>query len=633
MDKKVILLLIVFLLFNPALTFLNAQVTIGSDKQAEKGAFLEIKDREITAPDGDDVTTLENSEKGLLFPKVSLKEAKKLTPLYGGTESGGVWSDNSTALEKLRATGMIVYNINPDAVKLDEGLYMWRVDEWIKVAGATGKAVFRPVECSHIKAVGNYVEGTPTTTEHYLSISAYVEKAGTYEIAATTGNGYSFYVTGVVVERDVWITIRVPAMGTPINPGVDNLTIEGIELVTGCQPTVTVASALAEYSLNCSRTRVLGLYLKGEALTMQTIEIWVNVTKTGSYIISTPITYGITFYKEGEFTSLGMQKVELLGSGMPTVNEDFEVQIKANTLSGNDICYAKIPITLPPMTYAIIGGGDYSWNTTNRLNALTNGSKSFGPGESAVVRIKQFAMLWSTSDVNTAASRLNSGYNGKQPDIVLYFAYGANPNTAVTNALITYINKGGCVIYGACDNTASYVNTLLGGIFGISTAQNQIAGSRTTDDNCYQINNIPDDPVINGPFGNLCNKYWGEDNASNANIIVTALPPNSVQVASAYNKFGKYTVNPAYSMIWYNDNKNFFYFGDSVATHNPGNTYDQNGFPSYFTTDGLPLDKFYGNWPHDKDEILSQNVYNSALELNAVAWAIRKAAVSGINPH
>lgn len=84
-------------------------------------------------------------------------------------------------------------------------------------------------------------------------------------------------------------------------------------------------------------------------------------------------------------------------------------------------------------------------------------------------------------------------------------------------------------------------------------------------------------------------------------------------------------------MIWYNDSKNFFYFGDSVGSNNTSNT-SINDYPAIYDGNGIPKSKYYGNYPQPSGSP-SQFVFNSALELNAVAWGLKKAAISGINPH
>jgi hypothetical protein len=181
------------------------------------------------------------------------------------------------------------------------------------------------------------------------------------------------------------------------------------------------------------------------------------------------------------------------------------------------------------MTYAVIGSTDvYSWATAAREKALTSGGTSFGLN--GVVKIKSLKQAWQTTDRTSAANKLNN--DAAKPDVVLYFAHGADPTPELTNALINYIDRGGCVVYGSADGTAAQVNILMNGIFGMNTAQAQING----DDDVYQIANLPDNPIINGPFGNLCGRYWGEDNGSTGSVIITALPPNSVQICSASNQ-------------------------------------------------------------------------------------------------
>lgn len=528
--------------------------------------------------------------------------------------------------EKTIANGLFIYNIDEDCYNY----YSKEDNEWKSICGKLGNAKFDPVDCNDIVVKGVYVEGTSVEgAANYLVIKVNVTKPGSFTVYGTTGNGYFFSVTNVALEKGP-LEIYVPAQGKPVTAGTDHVTISGIPLAdTNCAPEIEVLSPIATYSINCSSVIVLGQYLKGTALTSSNkITLNVTVSVPGTYSIFTPLTNGVKFEATGYWATAGTHPVTLVGMGTPTVNLDFPITINTNSLQGNSTCETIVPITLPSMTYAIIGRDVWSWANSARIAALTSGGTSFGPN--GKIKIKSFTQLWQTADVNAAAANLNNGYAGKQPDVVLYFAYAASPNMNITQALINYINKGGCVVYGSADNTSTAVNILLNGIFGEANAQAQIAGSGTTDDNTYQIANLPNDPVINGPFGLVAGRYWGEDNASTGSVIVTQLPANSVQVVSASNPFGKNTVNPDYSIVWYNENKNFLYFGDSVGA-TTSNT-SQNDYPSSFTTTGFPQSKYYGNYPQPSGSP-SQYVYNSALELNAVAWAVRKAAVSGINPY
>ncbi len=607
-------------------TTLQAQVTIGSGTSPERGALLEHKEKDIANPTAD-VTSLENSEKGVLFPKVFLHDVSKLTPLYGGADDGsGQWSDESTADEKLKATGMIVYNVNPEAKNMDDGLYMWQIDQWVKL-NQDGAAVIEPINCSAIRISGSYVEGVALAEANYLEVDVNVSKKGSYAISVMSGNGYNFYCTGVALQAGP-LTIKIPGQGTPALVQTDKLIFSGATLVPGCEPSITVQEAIAEFNFVCSSAMVKGYYYKKQPLTSDNvITMNVNVSKPGSYNIYSESKNGVTFKASGTFASVGTQQVTLLGSGIPSVNEDFTIVIKAKTASGSAECSAIIPIILPDMTYAVIGSGSYSWAASARKSALENSSQSFAP--TGLVKIKSFKQLWSASSAAAAIPYVTNGVNGKYPDVILYFAYGASPTAALSQALLTYINAGGCVIYGSSDNTSSAVNVLMQGLFGEQTAAAQTGSG---SDKVYPIANNPLDPVINGPFGNLAGSYWGEDNVTTGSVIMTSLPANSVQICTAQSP-SLPNVNPAYSIVWYNNSKNFLYFGDSTygavaTTALINNVID---YPTLFTASTyLPVTKMYGPSASDVNK---RYITNAALELNAVAFMIKKAAVSGINTY
>jgi hypothetical protein len=531
-------------------------------------------------------------------------------------------------------TGLIVYNLVADIDKdLCLGLNQWDGTQWACFESQLGNAKFTPVSCTDITVNGAYVQGSPTTSQNYITMKLNVTKTGAFRITVNSGNGYTFYLSGVALGLGI-MPVDIPCQGTPTNIGPNNLVFEGVTLVGGCQPTVTVLSAAAVYSLNCSSIVVnqAVTYLKGAAFSTgsgHTIELYVTVTTAGTYSITTPLTNGIRFSGSGTL-AVGTQLVTLDGSGTPTVNADFAININANTSEGNATCSAIIPVTLPAMTYAVIGVYDtyaYSWynnNAGSRRVALGN-TTNFGPF--GTVKIQSLTHIWKATGgdnpySNSAANALDSLNNAvRQPDIILFNAYGFTSTATLANALVAYIKKGGCVIYGSSDGDASQVNTIIGGVFGLNTATNQSGGP---DDNVYPIANLPSDPVINGPFGNLAGSYWGEDNGSTGSIILTQLPPNSVQVCTARSA-NKTSQNPAYSIVWYNDSFNFFYFGDSCGS---GNDNTSNNYPAYYNSVGLPMTKIYG--PGGSN---NRFIVNAALELNAVAWGLKKAAVSGINPH
>jgi hypothetical protein len=489
-------------------------------------------------------------------------------------------------------------------------------------------------DCNLYSVHGTYIKGKVMDNSNYLTVAVNVTKAGAYTItidALYIGgavNGYGFTGSGTFLNTGMQ-TVNLLAQGKPINIHSDPLDAtvgDGLRFVaqgtTRTSPSclvVPVLDDIATYSINCSSISVRGTYLKGTALnsTNDYIEVGVTVSEAGSYSITGTTDAGISFKATGIF-AVGSTIVRLLGQGTPTVTADIPISIRANSPAGNIVCSAIAPITLPPMTYAVIGSGDYSWQVAGLRRTAFNGS-SFGP--SGKVKMVSFNLY------RTVATSASAGHalltQSDKPDIVLYFAYGAPPDATLIADLYTYVRAGGVLIYGTADGQVSQTTALLNGIFGAGAAGSVLGSSNNI--NSYMINNYPTDPIINGPFGNLAGKFWGEDNSNS--IYVSQLPDNSVQICSYANPLHP-AENPTNSIVWYNDSYNFVYFGDSTAASN--NSTSTTGWPAIYSSTGVPGSKRFGSYATNGDY---PYVFNAALELNAVAWGIKKAAVSGINPH
>ncbi|GHU63280.1 hypothetical protein FACS1894123_05730 [Bacteroidia bacterium] len=613
---KMMLLLAAALLIGSTM---HAQVTIGLDEAPAPGSLLQLKDK-VNVTDG-----TFNAHKGMGLPRVQLSEKNQLYPMFllnpddptSGPDAN--YQTNKNQLDKTHI-GLLVYNLTEDEDKdLYPGLYQWDGKEWKSFEAKMGNAKFAQLTCGDIIVNGTYIEGTVVTAANYLTVNLDVAKVGAYSFTITSGNGYSFYLSGIALSAGP-MTVNVPCQGKPIKAQTDKLTISGIDVVGTCQPEVNVASSVAKYSISCSSVSVNGIYIKGTSLDPgnNTITMTVTVSDVGSYSIEGSSTSGISFKATGVFYTVGSHTVTLAGTGKPAVNTDIPITIQSNSPEGNTFCSAVAKIILPAMTYAVIGNGDYSWNTTLRTSAF-NG-KSFG--QSGKVKMASFSRLWEATSGADSGDAVNHMRETAKPDIILYFAYNAQPGTTLSALLAAYVKAGGVLIYGSADDDVTGSNNLLNGIFGPGAGT---AVRISSNDDDYLINTLPNDPIINGPFGNLSGKFWGEDNGGS--IYVRELPPNSVQICSANNQAENTNVSPDYSMVWYNENLNFVYFGDSPAASTNSTATD--GWPVIYT-DGLPVSKRYGAYSTSS---ANPYIFNSALEMNAVAWGIKKAASSGINPH
>jgi len=250
MKKQLYVLNLFIMLLILSVSHVRGQVTIGAGFEPEEGALLELKQNATLDPDRNNSLSLENATKGLLFPKVSVKDRDKLTPLYGGSDLGsGEWSDDSTTDQKLLATGMVVYNINPAAKNMEVGLYVWNGSRWIPCKGENGSSTGENAEftfdCASAVVHGNYLKNKSLDETNYISINVFVTKAGNYQVETTTANPdnkMKFEGSGSLLEGGQ--TIFLQGSGTPTQSGMFsfNITIKGSSGSVTCPIQVAVAS-------------------------------------------------------------------------------------------------------------------------------------------------------------------------------------------------------------------------------------------------------------------------------------------------------------------------------------------------------------------------------------------------------
>jgi hypothetical protein len=608
------------------------------------------------------------------------------------------------------ANGLLIYNTEEDCINY----YSNTANAWLSLCGGPPKAEYT-LNCSSLTANGDYIVNTVMIDANELTLTVNVTKAGTYSLLAASSppNGYSFSIMGVFASTGVQV-VQIPAQGMPLVAGTDNFTLKIVGGTDSCTVQIPVRPNVAEYSLDCNNVSVSGVYAKGTSLnpSTNTISVRVLVSSLGFYNISTPVTNGISFQAVGTFTTTGFQTVILQGTGTPSSLTDFSITINANTSFGTATCTASIKIDLPSLTFAIIntgrddpGGYDYGADlivsgSGQRGQAILQ-PQNFGPNGKA--KMPSLTNAWGDLSeghifynsaagaqdyLNRLTNALSSGTD--LPDIILFYAYGTehttiptSTNTAMMLALADYVNRGGALLYATPNaqgnpiftatsaNVQNDIETLLKGIFGndvtqynyvspstsLPTTDNtnilQLTGSTLTNQ-CYLINNMPGDPVINGPFANLSGspKYWGNSLDVPGSTILKQLPPNCVQVCSAQND-GHPDTDSEWSIVWYSTQKNFFYFGQCPRSHSnyPTLTTD---YPTHYSKGGarsgltfVPSDlNFYGILPAPYNNpgpggmpvsklfgSPSHTVYNSFLELNAVNYLLKRAAVAGINPH
>jgi hypothetical protein len=631
MKRKLYLMLTLTLLSMASMT---AQVTIGSQTAPEKGALLQLRQR-VPAQD----ETFDNADKGLLFPRVALVAYDSLDPLYG--------VDGATPEEAVRATGMVVYNTNADAEGLEQGLYVWKENEWIGISSKQSEASFSVVQCENITVCGTYTQGVPVEDDtHYMEIALLnVERPGAYVISASTGNGYSFYKSGALLDKGP-TTLKVPAQGTPRvggNTYKDILTIEGLPIDGSCSYEIPVAEGT--FDVITTFNAATGSYFLNKPLTAaNTLQVTVRISKTknndplhNNITLAAATTHGISVEPwHGNLIAGQENEIVLQITGTPDISESFDIPLIL-TIDGstyllankNYSAQARIPMELPHVKYSIFANYDYySWNTTQRREAL-NSSSNFS--RTGTVKVKSNTLLpgWHFSSITKATEKLKAEMDkygidpasATLPDYIVFYAYnvyGADASNVATQ-LARYVNAGGVLIYAPNDFGASDASDLLSKIYpSASYAATNISGGFSS----FRINTIANDPVIHGPFfhSGLGGKYWSEHNAG---TVSTQIPPSAVEICAASSSSDHLTESG--SVVWYDTVKNFFYFGDSTGSATTAQN-TTNGEPAHYSNSNLNYIPLYGAIS------ASQPIaYNAILEMNAVNWAIQRALAGGIN--
>ncbi len=182
--------------------------------------------------------------------------------------------------------------------------------------------------CTGSVVSGNYLVNIPLNQTNTVSFTVNVITPGAYLISTRiqpngTTNGMVFSDTGVFNNTGP-VTVTLKGSGWPSIAGTTALQPIG-NGVAYCMFDIvsTNAPATAVYTFegapgNCAGATIAGTYLTGIPLIGQnTVALQVNVTTTGTYIISTNNNNGFAFSGQGTFSTTGLRTVLLTAAGTP----------------------------------------------------------------------------------------------------------------------------------------------------------------------------------------------------------------------------------------------------------------------------------------------------------------------------
>lgn len=294
--KKPILLFAFFIIGILSLETLQAQVTIGSGREPDKGALLDLKETE----DG-------TSKKGLLLPRVALVSLNDPSPLTEHT------------------AGMYVYNITSEG-ELTPGNYFNDGQKWNRIKDISTEPWLNFDTDAGATSVGEdiYHMGAVGLGASKNQPSAQVEISSTSK--------------GLLVprlskaERDA---IVAPANGLIIYNKTSDCINYYVEDITRWLSLCGTYDPATINLVNCdSPVGPSGPLTEGKALSLSdTYMLSVNVAEIGTYEISVRTTNGYVYSKSGLFTSTGNYNIVLEGQGTPVSSGNNPVTV---TIDGVD---------------------------------------------------------------------------------------------------------------------------------------------------------------------------------------------------------------------------------------------------------------------------------------------------------
>ena len=130
--------------------------------------------------------------------------------------------------------------------------------------------------------------------------------------------------------------------------------------------------SLVDGSGNCYTPVVQGTYVAGTDLNNSNqVSLQVNVTKTGTYSISTNILNGYRFSGTGTFSTLGLQTITLRGFGTPVVGSNDQ-----HTIITGTSCMIMVTVTTPAPVIVFDNDHMYFGNPS-KAAALTDSIQNY----------------------------------------------------------------------------------------------------------------------------------------------------------------------------------------------------------------------------------------------------------------
>jgi hypothetical protein len=384
--------------------------------QAQQNHMTKIKDGTVaqssSVPSETVILELESQNKGFLAPRMTTVQRDAID------------------VTKLK-DGLLIFNTSTGCINYWSGMQA----TWLSLCGTPPPAevAITSVQCGNITTEA-LQQGKPLTMMDKMVIPVTVTLAGTYDIMVKSSNGYYFYASGTFPTTGNY-EIVLQGVGTPIKGHTvgetgDSLTMTINGKLQTCKPNVFVTGADIAYTMNCASVSVLGdLFLKTPLTVNNKITLSVNVTALGAWNISTNTNNGITYSGSGTFKNLGLQQIELVGSGTPSMAGVTALNITSNSSEGNINC--PISVNVKDVQYEIqcnliTSDGVYLQESPlDKSHVINVPVKVIAPGKTVISTTNVNGVIFSSGTVDL---EFNPATNNIQT--VVLFANKTTPKVA-----------------------------------------------------------------------------------------------------------------------------------------------------------------------------------------------------------
>jgi hypothetical protein len=271
---------------------------------------------------------------------------------------------------------------------------------------------------------------------------------------------------------------------------------------------------------------------------------------------------------------------------------------------------------IPKKRFLTIGGDPngygYNFSGTSASNRLITAYTNFGTTPVSVVKTEGFTII--NGGESPSEAQMYEWLINNPVDIVVLGFNNHNINATIAQYYKQFlINKGVVIAFQEGTGNLGSGNLLravLGNNISISSATG--AGS------VYQFSNLNNE-VLNGPFGDIRGKQWGED--ASITICVSGFNPNDVDILSDNKDISTPAATGSGAATGFKHNTlNFIWFGDAGF-----NSYSNGSTSNIVCPFTIDMNNFPVAKPGYGRGTIKYPVYNSVLTANALAWALKQA--------